>query len=104
MIDPTGRGVQDAEDRVLDIVFDHQARPGVPMGKILIRFFKFLSRGFTPSPDCQAIIESSIISSLKAMGSSVLLQYIHAQILSKYPAPLRPQHSELFHTTFQTFA
>jgi Poly A polymerase head domain len=85
LIDPTGIGVADADRHILSIVADPELRSHFHYGQIIIRFFKFLARGFTPSDTCAAQVRERLIPSLSAMTTSSRCAYIKIQVLSKYP-------------------
>lgn len=82
LIDPSGIGLSDAEAKTLCVVCD-LTRPPFYLAQILIRFFKFMTRGFQPSPDTAELIRNSFIPSLPAMDEVIRIKYVRTQVLGK---------------------
>jgi hypothetical protein len=91
LIDPTGRGVSDADESALTLIPGQTFATPAYYGKLVIRFFKFHARGFVPTPECQAEILARSDRSLAAMHRTQRFGYIKAQILGKSP---REKHAE----------
>jgi hypothetical protein len=93
-IDPTGRGVEDAINRQLHIVHDPSfGNSRYHQGTIAIRFFKFAVREFTWDEITQEFITTIYLPSLASMEKSRRIQYLRAQLMSKYP---QDSHLSLF--------
>ena len=84
LIDPSGYGVVDAESCRLRMVCNHSMRSPFHLGQIIIRFFKFRCRGFSPISECTEKVSTCIESSLQAMSIVQRISYTRTQILSKY--------------------
>ena len=102
-IDPTSCGVEHAEQRLLGLVADPNLRTPYQMGQIILRFFKFLSRGFTPTGSCQEFVHENVMSFLGAMDASLRIRYIRAQIISKASPSEVEEHFEAFRIGFANF-
>jgi hypothetical protein len=83
LIDPTGRGVSDAESSVLDLVCNLSLKQPDERAEIAIRFFKFLTRGFTWTSECINSIRSEFIPSFPALDRIRMVGYVRRQILFK---------------------
>ena len=94
LIDPTGRGIQSAETKTLEIVCDHQ-RPAYNRGQVVIRFVKFRCRGFVCSAETLQIIRSVFLPGLAAMTRSDLIDYLYRQVFKKTPAIDYPKLSSV---------
>jgi hypothetical protein len=103
IIDPSGRGVMDAEDRRLTLVCDTAQRSASHLAKILVRFFKFLSRGFTASDSTAEAIRTKFLPSFPAMTESMRVQYVRAQLFSKCPKDLRERTLQQFQRVMLDF-
>jgi hypothetical protein len=91
LIDPTGTGILDAENKRLCLVCDVARRAPFHCAQISIRFFKFMSRGFSaPSETIDRILQD-FVPALAAMQTSTRIRYIRTQILSKRP---KNEHQE----------
>lgn len=96
LIDPTGRGVEDAVSRRLHLVHDPMfGNSRYHQGTIAIRFFKFVVREFTWDSATQDLIATTYLPSLASMEKSRRVQYLRTQLLSKAPAE---SHVTLFDT------
>lgn len=82
-IDPTGLGLQDVDNKISRPVFDPSMRPLFEHAKILIRLFKFASRGYTPEPDYLKYIQSEAGKIIPAMSSMQRFNYIQSQIIGE---------------------
>jgi hypothetical protein len=83
LIDPTGTGILDAESRRLRLVCDGTHNTPYHRGKIAVRYFKFLSRGFESEEDTRVNILADYIPSLAALTELQRVQYVRTQILGK---------------------
>jgi len=86
IIDPTGRGLSDAKKKELYIVCDPQIRNSYHQAEVVIRFFKFLCRGFTCSEHTRIQVVETFAPCLPALKKSVRVNYMKTQLLSKHPA------------------
>jgi hypothetical protein len=86
LVDPTGRGVEDAVNRQLHLIHDPQyGNSRYHEGTIAIRFFKFAVRKFTWDEATQRLILTTYLPSLASMEKSRRIQYLRSQLLSKHP-------------------
>ncbi|MFY0569468.1 hypothetical protein ACN28E_37365 [Archangium lansingense] len=92
LIDPSRRGIEDAEQQMLQLVCDERCLGDVQAAKILIRFFKFLAKGFTATPDTNARIRNLFLGCLRSMKRAERCRYVKTQLLSKYP---RSEHDAI---------
>jgi len=92
LIDPFGSGVSDTQARLLRPVFDIGNRPRNEFAKIVIRTFKFTSRGYAIEGTYQAYIVEHCSAILQSLGQYERLSYIRTQLLSKHP---RDKHDEI---------
>jgi hypothetical protein len=83
LIDPTGTGISDAEKNILSLVCDTSKKNKYDIATIYIRFYKFLSRGFTASDETKQIVNEQFQPCLDAMKKSLLVRYTKTQIVSK---------------------
>lgn|GEM_PF-2430883 len=86
LIDPTGRGISDAEKMLLHVVCDPQLRRPAAVGQVSLRYFKFLLRGFQPTAATRKVIEEKFIPCLSALTDADRLGYIKRQIFGKLAA------------------
>ncbi len=103
LIDPSARGIPDAEAKLLHLVCDPRRLAPEDSCQLAIRFFKFLSRGFSPSPECDAAMRSYYFSHLTAMSTSTRIGYVRAQILGKCARDSRPAALTSFRAQFVAF-
>jgi hypothetical protein len=69
LIDPSGRGIADAKAKILNIINDHLLEhPTFRKANIPLRFFKFLLRGYEPSPDCIVLLQTQYRALMFALG------------------------------------
>lgn len=92
LIDPSGRGITDAENRILFVVCNTSRRIAFMLGQIGIRFFKFRSFGFTATTGTDEIILRDFVPAIQAIPRSVRMRYLKTQLLSKKP---RHEHRDL---------
>lgn len=86
LIDPSSRGVADAKGRVLSLVCDSAARSPQALGQIVIRYFKFLMRGFIGDPKSDRLLEQSFLPCLASLTNTDRIAYVKRQVLGKLPA------------------
>lgn len=91
LIDPSGIGIRDAEDKILCLVCNIEMRAPFHLAQIFIRFYKFTSRGFSAQPPTIERIHAEFGVMLPTMHKSFRIKYIRTQILSKYP---KEEHEE----------
>ena len=86
-IDPSGRGLDDARSKTINIVKDFSVEhPLYNQANILIRFFKFLQRGYKYSDEALDIIKDKCVPLFPAMGHSKRISYFKSQIFKKQPS------------------
>lgn len=90
LVDPSGRGISDAESKVLSLICNSEMRSQYHVGQIAIRFFKFWCRGYEPASECLAEIREALDPCLTAMETSIRVAYMHTQWLGKHP---KAEHS-----------
>jgi Poly A polymerase head domain len=83
IIDPTLKGIADAEERRLTIVSDRTLKSDKEAAKIAIRYFKFLAKGFASYCDTSEILAREYIPELPALKNSEIIGYTRTQLLSK---------------------
>jgi hypothetical protein len=103
LLDPSGLGISDAEKRSLNLVCNQDMRSAYHIGQMVIRFFKFSSRGFVGSEACCQTIAQVLVPSLQAIPSSFRVSYIRTQILSKFAPQEHVERFESFRTQFINF-
>lgn len=103
LIDPTGVGISNAENRTLSIVSEPRRQSPYDSGRLAIRFFKFQTRGYAGTPECCDRITRDLRSSLSAMHASRRVQYIQTQVLKKYPKSEHADRIAAFHEQFISF-
>jgi hypothetical protein len=84
--DPSGRGVNDAKEKHLFIVCDPQVRNSYyHHATIVIRFFKFVCRGFSYGSETRDILLNTFLPKVSSMHKSLKIRYLRTQLLSKSP-------------------
>ncbi|WP_426582663.1 hypothetical protein [Mucilaginibacter sp. R-33] len=98
-LDPSGRGIQDAKDKVIhiikDVKFEH---PNYANATVLIRFFKFLNRGYSYTDESLKQIQDTFIREFSSLGHTKRISHFKRQILKKSP---KADHRELISQTKQ---
>jgi hypothetical protein len=89
LFDPRQRGIQTAEERVLEVVCDWTLRGSYSRATIVIRLCKFVTRGFTYTDQTASEIHANFLADLDAMKTSQIANYINVQFFSKDPAATR---------------
>lgn len=103
LIDPSGCGIANAEQRSLELVCDPELRPPFYRAQILIRFFKFICRGYTPTERTAELIRRSFVPSIAAMRRTTIISYVRTQLLSKAPRTEHARQLELFNESVVAF-
>lgn len=85
LLDPSGVGIEHAEQRKLHLVADPELRGPFHRAQIAVRFFKFRCRGYTFSAQTETDIRTKFLPSFGAMATSWLISYLRTQLLSKIP-------------------
>jgi len=96
-IDPSGRGISDAKQKIIHIVKDSTIEhPNYNKANVLIRFFKFLHRGYTYTDESLKQIQEIYMPLFSGMGHTKRIQYFKSQLLKKHPTY---SHSHLIEKT-----
>jgi len=103
LIDPCGRGITDATEKRLHLVCDARLRGAVQRAQIVIRFVKFMTRGFEPSTETTQAIRVNFMPDLAAMDGGERLRYVRAQVINKCPPDEREQSLAHFRDTMVAF-
>jgi hypothetical protein len=85
LIDPSGTGVIDTKNLLLRPVFEINTRPKHEFAKIVIRTFKFTSRGYKVETEYREHIVENCAVILQSLNQYDRLNYIRTQLLSKHP-------------------
>jgi len=85
LIDPTGFGINDSEQRVLRMVEDGGRKTRFQLGQVAIRLFKFLTRGFSIVDSSEIRLRRECIPCVAGMNNVQRLGYLRRQLLSKIP-------------------
>ncbi|TLD68859.1 CCA tRNA nucleotidyltransferase [Phragmitibacter flavus] len=83
LIDPSGRGIEDAKESRLCLVCDQASRRPKQRAQIVIRFLKFKMRGFEATVETIETITKDYLPDLAAMDGSERLRYLKAQVINK---------------------
>jgi tRNA nucleotidyltransferase/poly(A) polymerase len=83
LIDPCGRGIGDCQSKTLSVVASDDLRTREQLGKVVVRMFKFMIRGFTPTDEAAEYVHREGHALLSAMESRGRANYIRKQLLSK---------------------
>lgn len=89
LIDPTGRGIFDAEDDRLH--FTCSSADPYLLAQIAIRFIKFVHRGYIYTDETEIVVRGTLCDHLSGMDLVQRVRYIKAQLLSKHPKHKRPE-------------
>lgn len=81
IVDPTGRGIQDATNKTLRLVCATDDRR--QKAQIFIRYIKFLMRGYTPTEDTEEAITKGYARCLSGMTRDFRRSYLITQVTSK---------------------
>lgn len=93
-VDPCGRGIKDAKDKILNVVNDPTlSHPVHRKAHIAMRMFKFMHREYKPSEECLEKIRSTYEPMMDACTPGEIWRLFHRSILGKVPQERR---SEVF--------
>ena len=82
LLDPSGRGVTDAERGLLTIVANGNIRSPYQLGQLVIRFFKFVGRGMTPGVgELDKLV--TLVPNLASMDVIRRAKYVRGQVVDK---------------------
>lgn len=101
-IDPTGRGIGEATNRILSLVTRADLRNPFHLAQICIRFLKFRCRGYTCSDECTEAVINGFLPYLGGMKFSARGNYIRTQVLSKSPPVEHVQRLQEFRMEFES--
>jgi len=97
ILDPSGRGIEDAKTKKLNIVKDLGVHnPYFSSAQILIRFVKFATRGYSPTEETLELVKTEFCPLFSTMQTSTRMRYIKSQILSKEPKEFKVDAYKLF--------
>jgi hypothetical protein len=94
LIDPVGRGIADADERLLSVVANPDLRTPYHQGQLVIRYVKFCCRGFRGTAECAARIATEALCSLEGMHKSVRISYMKTQFYGRCPKDEREHVTE----------
>lgn len=98
-VDPSGRGIKDAKDRVLNLVNDPTlSHPVNRKAHIPMRMFKFMHRQYKPSDECLNTIRRTYEPMMKACKPDEIWNLFYRSVLGKVP---KDQRSALFWSSKQ---
>ena len=90
-LDPSGRGIEDAKAKTIHIVKDVSIEhPNYANATVLIRFFKFLNRGYQYTDESLKQIQEQFKGEFSALGHSKRIANFKRQILKKSPKDDHP--------------
>lgn len=81
LIDPSGRGVSDCKNHLLDIICD--TNDSFQKGQIFIRAVKFMTRGFKLTDDSREKLINAYFPCVSGMRDELRIQYLLTQMTSK---------------------
>lgn len=96
IIDVSGNGIDDAKNKVLSIVKDLDVNPHIAIGQIMIRYLKFICRGYTSSPETLELLKKEYCPCFRTVPMGRRMNYIKSQILSKCSVETRRENYERF--------
>jgi len=85
LIDPTGRGIEDAESRCLNLVIDYQNIPPYRVGMVFFRAIKFALRGMTLPVDQIELVRTQVCPCIPAMSAPQKIDMMHRHVLKWTP-------------------
>lgn len=85
LVDPSRRGLGDAENRVLTLVCDPRARSPQALGQVAIRYFKFLMRGFSGDSASDRELMGKFVPCISTLTTTDRIGYVKRQVLGKLP-------------------
>lgn len=84
LIDPSGRGVEDAKSLNLSVVKDEKVHsPLYHSATIVIRLIKFVGRGYECSQETKNLVQEKFCPLLQTMELGERVRYLNAQIFNK---------------------
>ncbi|MBW7974290.1 hypothetical protein [Bradyrhizobium sp. BR 10289] len=95
LIDPTGRGISDAQQKLLSFICgsaNHHQH-----AQIFIRTIKFVARGYQLTPETRACLTTDLVGALPSMRLQIRSHYIKAQVLGNCSSPAQ------YPTVIQTY-
>ncbi|WP_025141526.1 hypothetical protein [Pedobacter jeongneungensis] len=85
-IDPSGRGIVDSKNKIIHIVKDLTAEhPVYNKASVLLRFFKFMNRGYDYTDESLKLIQKEYIPLFSGMGHLKRISTFKTQLLKKNP-------------------
>ena len=96
LIDPSGRGILDAESNMLHVVADEACRSPFHIGQLVVRFFKFRCRGFRATVECEGFVQERAPTALASMTAEQLQRYTASQLVAKCEKTDRRRTVEAF--------
>ena len=100
LIDPTGRGVSEAENRVLSLVTHPALLEGAYGQTVIFTFFGHLCLGFTAAESCILAIGKHIEPTLRPMKPSARVSHVQSLVLGRFPKPERGDALGLLQSQF----
>ena len=85
LVDPSQRGIKDAETRILCLVCNSSARSPQALGQVAIRYFKFLMRGFSGDSESDKKMMKNFVPCISALTVTDRIGYVKRQVLGKIP-------------------
>jgi hypothetical protein len=89
LFDPRECGIRTAEEKTLEIVCDWTLRGPYHRATIVIRFCKFVTRGFKFTDQTATELHTYFLTDLNAMEASRIVDYVNTQLFSKSPPGAR---------------
>lgn len=78
--------MKDAQNRILSLVCDTNARSPQALGQVAIRYFKFLMRGFVGDSMSDERLLAHFVPCISALTVTDRIGYVKRQVLGKIPA------------------
>jgi hypothetical protein len=85
IVDPSHCGIADAEERRLSSVWHEDYVTPHNLGKISLRLFKFMLRGYQPTAACIERTLHNLTANLRAIRPQTRARYIHRQLIRNSP-------------------
>lgn len=85
LIDPSGRGIPDCIDGLLELILT--GKDSVQHAQVLLRFFMFVCRGYSPTPATRLAMVEVYAGSLDAMKKQTRVQFFREKVLAKANRP-----------------
>jgi hypothetical protein len=103
LIDPSGIGIRDAIEKKLSLVCNTGLKSNFNKATIVIRFFKFVCKGFSYDSQTKDLLIRDFIPQLSTMRESLRISYSRTQLLSKHPTARHKSILQLFQDKMQEF-